>query len=329
MFALLFVLTQKAIAGAISIGTLVMFFMILRQGFTFFSNLLASIFKLTEDQLYINNYNEFIKLKPENQNISEKPMLTLNDQITIKDLWFKYPKKNSPYIFKGLTLNIPKGKTIAIVGENGAGKSTLVKLLCKLYVPTKGQILYDKRDITEIETYSLRKNISAIFQDYILYNLSIKDNIYLGDIGKPINIDKLKIVSEQSGINKVIDTLPLKYDTTLGVLFKNSRELSIGEWQKIAISRALYRDAPIIILDEPSSSLDAKSEYYMFNKLHEITKNTTAILISHRFSTVKMADIIYVIDNGAIVESGNHKDLLNKNGKYAKMYNLQAANYSD
>lgn len=219
---------------------------------------------------------------------------------------------------QNVSLTILPGETIALVGENGSGKTTLIKLLCRLYDPTSGSITIDGIDLRSFQTEELRREFGVIFQDFARYNMMVRENIALGNIHLP---------AYRSGADKVISKLDQGYDTILGKWFEDGEELSFGEWQKVALARAFIRDAQVVVLDEPTSAMDAKAEYEIFKKFREMTAGRTTILISHRFSTVRMADSIYVLDNGRIIEHGNHNELIRRGGKYARMFNMQAEAY--
>ncbi|MEN8220856.1 MAG: ATP-binding cassette domain-containing protein, partial [Pseudomonadota bacterium] len=239
---------------------------------------------------------------------------------------FKYPTGTRP-VLDDVSLTIRQGEHIALVGENGSGKTTLVKLLCRLYDPTQGRITLDGIDIRQFKTTELRRQISVVFQDYAQYQLTARQNIWLGNIEHPNDHEKIITAAQCSGADEVIRSLPQGYDTLLGKWFEEGEELSIGQWQKIALARAFLRDAQILILDEPTSALDAKAEFEIFKQYHQLTKDRTAILISHRLSTVRMVDTIYVLENGRIVEHGHHDDLIRRGGTYAQLFEKQARHY--
>ncbi|MDD3878072.1 MAG: ABC transporter ATP-binding protein [Bacteroidales bacterium] len=321
-------IAREAIFGNLTIGVLVMYFMALQKGMSFFRDFLTGVSSLYEDSLYIENLLSFFNLKNA-MSCDNKPNHfpeKLNKGIVFKNVNFKYPnsKRNA---LENINLNIKSGSTVAIVGDNGAGKTTLVKLLCHLYEADEGDIYFDDVSVKSISDNEIKKNISVLFQDFVLYHLTAKENIWLGDVDKSFSVKSVKDAAAKAGIDTLIENLPKSYDTVLGKLFDDSEELSIGEWQKIALARALFKDSPVIILDEPSSALDPKSEYEIFMKFKEITKDKTSIIVSHRFSTVKMADYIYVMENEKIVEEGTHESLIQLNGKYATMFRMQAEAY--
>jgi len=214
------------------------------------------------------------------------------------------------------------------VGANGAGKTTLVRLLCRLYDPQAGKILIDGNNIKNIDPDEYRKMFSVVFQDFMLYNMSAGENIRVGNIFEDIDKEKIKSSADSAGIDKLINSLPRGYDTVIGRLFDDSRELSWGEWQKIALARALYRQSDILVLDEPASALDARSEYDMFSRFTQLAAGRTCILISHRLANVSIADRIVVIDNGRVIEEGSHNDLLEANGTYSTLFKQQKSMYS-
>jgi ATP-binding cassette subfamily B protein len=239
---------------------------------------------------------------------------------------FRYPGA-SDYALRDINLRIGPNENIAIVGENGAGKTTLVKLLCKFYEPTEGNIFLDGKNLAEYDILEYRQMISAIFQDFGRFYFSAYENIGIGNISQVDDISRIEMAAERSGIHSDMRSLPLGYNTILGKLFDDGQELSMGQWQKLAIARALMRESMILILDEPTSSVDAKTEFEIFSRFSELTKERLSVLISHRFSTVCMADRIIVLDRGRIIEQGTHPDLMRLRGKYCRMFEMQAARY--
>jgi ATP-binding cassette subfamily B protein len=226
-----------------------------------------------------------------------------------------------------LNFTLHPGEKLALVGENGAGKTTLVKLLARLYDPSEGRILLDGHDLKEYNLEALRMQTGIIFQDYIRYQMSFAQNIAIGNIGQKDNRELIKSAAEKSLADVLAEKLPNKYDQPLGRRFNEGTELSGGEWQKIALARAYMKDAQLLILDEPTAALDARAEYIVFQRFAELTRGKSAVLISHRFSTVRMADRILVLDKGELIEIGSHEALLQENGRYAELFQLQASGY--
>jgi len=241
---------------------------------------------------------------------------------------FRYPSHASDTL-EHIDVTVAPGEVVALVGENGSGKTTLIKLLCRLYDPTRGAITVDGIDLRDFDPLRWRREISVTFQDYAHYALTATENIWLGDVKTPPDPARIAEAGRRSGVDSVVGRLPLGYDTLLGRWFREGQELSEGEWQRIAMARAFWRDARLLILDEPSSSLDPLAEAELLRQFRELLGGRSAIIISHRFSTVQMADCIYVVDRGRIVEKGRHAALLEKNGHYARLYRAQAQHYRD
>jgi ATP-binding cassette subfamily B protein len=246
--------------------------------------------------------------------------------ITFEEVSFQYSNSARPALHQ-INLTLQPGEVIALVGENGSGKTTLIKLLCRLYEPTQGRITLDGIDLRQFSPIDLRRHISVIFQDYAKYNLSAMTNIGLGNIDPSPTLSSIQHAAERSGAATVIEKLPRGYETILGKLFEDGEELSIGQWQKIALARAFLRDSQIIVLDEPTSAMDPQAEAEVFAKFRTLIQRQAAILISHRLSTVKMADRIYVLQEGKILEQGTHLELIQLNGVYAHLFETQAQQY--
>jgi ATP-binding cassette subfamily B protein len=326
LITLLFI-AHETIGGRLTLGQMAMFLLAFRQGMVYIKDLFSSLAGLYEDGLFIGDTFDFLNLK---ENVTAKdPVIAsfdLNKKITLDNLTFTYPGNNSRTI-DNVSFEIKKGEIIALVGPNGAGKSTLVRLLCRLYDPDSGTVRYDDNDIRHIDPEEYRKQFSVVFQDFMLYNLTAGENIRMGNIYSEKAASGIKASAEATGVNEMISKLPDGYDTVIGNLFDGSRELSWGEWQKIALARALFRDAPVLILDEPSSSLDADTEFEIFSRFREIVKGRTSILISHRFTNVSLADRIIVLDKGAVAESGTHDELIQKGGIYFTMFTKQSSRF--
>ena len=327
LITLLFI-AHLTIGGKLTLGQMTMFLLAFRQGMVYIKDLFGSIAGLYEDSLFIGDTFEFLNLK-ENV-IAAEPVIKpgpLKKKISAENLSFTYPGNNFSTI-SNVSFEIKKGEIIALVGPNGAGKSTLVRLLCRFYDPDSGNVKYDGHNIRNIDPEEYRKQFSVVFQDFMLYNLSAGENIRLGNIDEENPENKIKSSAKTTSVHDLIDNLPNGYETIIGNLFDDSRELSWGEWQKIALARALFRDAPVLILDEPSSSLDADTEYDIFNRFREIVKGRTSILISHRFTNVSLADRIIVLDKGSIAETGTHDELMRKHGIYFAMFTKQNSRFN-
>lgn len=328
VFGLLLFLAYRTMQGILTLGDLVMYFGAIQRGRGYLQGVLTSLTNLYEDNLFLSNLFEFLDLKPKvvEPLVSKPVSQSLTTGIVFDHVSFQYNAGNKK-VLDSITMRIRPGEHVAFVGENGAGKTTLIKLLCRLYDPTEGTIIVDGTDIRHFSTADFRRQISVIFQDYTRYHLTAQENIWFGNTTLPSDHKLIEQAARQAGIHDVIARMKSGYETTLGTWFEDGQDLSIGEWQKIALARAFLRQAQIIILDEPTSSLDAVAEYKFFNNFHQLAKGRTVILISHRFSTVKMADRIYMIEDGGIVESGNHDELIFQDGRYARMFETQAQYY--
>jgi ABC-type multidrug transport system fused ATPase/permease subunit len=318
----------KAISNVITLGSMVMYINAIRQIQEMIKSILLSISSLYENNLYLSNLYSFLDKRPEifiNDSLQPVPE-HIKIGIEFRNVSFKYPGTEKQ-VLQNINIKLKPKENVALVGQNGSGKTTLIKLLCRFYDPDIGQILIDGKDIREYNLETLRRRIGIIFQDYFKYELTVKENIGIGNIEEINNIEKIKQSAEKSDADKFITSLANGYNHQLGRIFNDGVELSGGQWQKIALSRAFIRDAAILALDEPTSSLDAETEYEVFKKFSELTRNKVSLLISHRFSTIRMAQTIYVLNNGTIVENGSHQELLNQNGYYAKLFRIQAEQY--
>jgi ATP-binding cassette subfamily B protein len=318
----------KAVFGKITIGDLTMYSGTIRQFQNILQGIFADIARFYESNMFLTRYFEFIELKPTIVNSSIPKIIDNSRPVTIefKNVNFTY-NRDKPLVLKNINFQIREAQNLALVGENGAGKTTLIKLLLRLYDVTSGQILINGMDIREIDIASLRANVGVIFQDFMTYEMTVMENIGFGDIKRIEETDKIKKAAELSGAAEFIEKFPEEYNTMLGKYFEKGEELSGGQWQKIALARAFFKDARVLALDEPTASLDPKAEYLVFANLIKQTKNKSLILVSHRFSTVRLADNIIVLHKGEIIEEGSHEQLMVKNGHYAKLFSLQAKWY--
>ncbi len=322
-------IAYRTFHGLITMGDLLLYYRAFQSGLGFLRGMLGSMADLYEDNMYLSDLFEFLSL---NRKVKEchHPIPVprpIQKGIEFERVSFQYPAGADRMALQEVSFSIRPGETIALVGENGSGKTTLIKLLTRLYDPSSGSITIDGIDLRDFKLEELRSEFSVIFQDFARYNLTAKENIGLGNTCLLTDLGRIKFAATRSGADKAISKLKLGYDNILGKWFEDGEELSIGEWQKVALARALIRDAQILILDEPTSSMDAKAEYEVFKRYRQMSDGKTTILISHRFSTVRMADTIYVLHNGRIVESGSHEELIRRGAQYAQMFEIQAKAY--
>jgi len=318
----------RTIAGVITIGDLTF----LSGSFNRLRNQLQGIFSrfssITGDALYLQDYFEFMEMEPlstykgKNLPFPKK----IQHGFTFDNVGFQYPSSDR-WVIRHLNFELRSGEKLALVGENGAGKTTLVKLLTRLYQPTEGTIYLDGEDIRNYDSTAYQKAIGVIFQDYVRYYFTAAENIAIGHIERLADRQKIEDAASASLADQVVEKLPKKYDQVLGKRFAEGKDLSGGEWQKIALGRAYMKEAQLLILDEPTATLDARAEYEAFQRFAKLTENKTAVIISHRFSTVRMADRIMVLKGGRILEIGSHEELLSNEGLYAELFELQAAGY--
>lgn len=308
--------------GKTSVGDIAVFLVIFPHSFGIMQSLVSAISRLYQNNMFVTNIFELFKLEPQIENQISTASVLKGDQsgeLSIKNVSFKYPSSED-YALKNISLQIPSGKIVALVGMNGAGKTTLIKLLCKLYEPTTGSIIFGGNDIKKYSPSQYRKQISVVFQDFVRYNLTVNENIWFGAIDKELSQDEIIIAAKKAGADRFIDKFSNKYETILGRMFDDGHEISFGQWQKIAIARAFYSNSSLIILDEATSALDAIAEAELFNSFKTNIGNRAALVISHRLSTIKQADFIYVMSEKEILESGTHDELMLLNGKYTALY---------
>jgi ATP-binding cassette subfamily B protein len=318
----------QAMRGAITLGELVTIYIGFQSGVSFLQAVLNGLAGLYEDNLFLSNLYLFLDMKPAIRAPAQpQPMpAKILKGIRFDDVSFRYKGSSEPAL-QDIQLTLAPGEVIALVGENGSGKTTLIKLLSQLYLPESGQITLDGIDLRRFDPVHWRRDLSVIFQDYVHYYMKAWENIWIGNVERKPDLDPIQKIARMTGAEPVIRRLPLGYDTNLGSWFEEGHELSTGEWQKVALARAFWRDARIVILDEPTSSLDPLAEAELFRNFRKLIDGRSAILISHRFSTVQLADRIYVLDHGRIVESGNHTELMQLKGRYANLYQAQAEHY--
>jgi ATP-binding cassette subfamily B protein len=318
----------RVIAGAITVGGLTLYYQAFQQSQSQVSNILSGIGSLYENSLFLSNLFSFLAFAPE-MPVRPDPLPVpdpIREGIALEHVSFKYPGTER-WVLRDVSFTIRPGETMALVGANGAGKTTLVKLLSRLYDPTEGRITVDGVDLKDLDPQAWRAHVGVIFQDYVKYQLTARENVGFGRIEALDDEGRIERAAIEAGAGEVIESLPQGYDTPLGRWFQDGQELSIGQWQKVALARAFMRDADLLILDEPTASLDVRSEYEVFRAFDELTEGKMAVLISHRFSTVRMANRIVVIEDGTVIEDGSHDELLLKGGRYAELFDLQAASY--
>ncbi len=306
--------------GEISIGTVVLFFFAFQRGYSVLNDFFQSITRILEDNTFLKDFIDFLNLTTRSKISSEKDIpFSIQKEIRFENVSFRYESSKRDAL-KSVNIVIPVGKTVAFVGANGSGKTTMVKLLCGFYEPDAGKIFFDNQDANLIGQNKICEKITAVFQDFALYTIPAFENIGLGNTKIPFDKERAKKAGQAAGIDSVIEQLPDGYETLLGSQFKGGEELSIGQWQKMAIARAFYRDSPLILMDEPSSALDANSELQIIESLKKLSTNKTAVIISHRLSTVQWADLIYFFQEGEVVESGTHIELMKLKGNYFSLF---------
>ena len=318
----------KALEGSITIGTLTFLAGSFRQLRTLLEGVLNRFTSVSQGAIYLTDFFDFFAIKSKLvPSATSRPFPNpIKIGFEFQQVGYKYSNSDN-WANRNLNFTLHAGEKLALVGENGAGKTTLVKLLARLYEPTEGRILLDGYDLREYDINDLRMQIGIIFQDFLKYQMTMAQNIATGNIAEKENRGMITTAAEQSLADLVVQKLPGKYDQQLGRRFNDGVELSGGEWQKVALARAYMRKAQLMILDEPTAALDARAEYEVFQRFADLTKDRTSVLISHRFSTVRMANRILVLDKGTLLEIGSHEELLQKNGKYAELFNLQAMGY--
>jgi ATP-binding cassette, subfamily B, bacterial len=322
------IIVLRTVGGVITLGDLTF----LAGSFRSLRNQLQTIFQrftqITESALYLKDYFDFMDIDYNQKVALSNPgkIEPVKKGFTFENLSFKYPESEQ-YVLKNVSFHIKAEEKMALVGENGAGKTTLVKLLLRMYEPTEGRILLDGKDIWSFDADEYQKLFGVIFQDFVRYYFTARENIAVGKIEDLTNQNQIEYAAKKSLADQVIEELPHKYDQPLGKRFHDGKDLSGGQWQKVALARAYMKNAEVIVLDEPTAALDARAEFEAFERFTELSEGKTAILISHRFSTVRMADRILVLKDGGVLELGTHEELLNNKGLYAELFNYQAQGY--
>jgi ATP-binding cassette subfamily B protein len=316
------------ISGALTLGSLTFLAGAIAGASTNIQTLVSTFSRIADHSLFLSDLLEFFSTQPK---IYSKPNALpgprpIRQGFEFRNVSFLYPRKSKP-VLEDVNFRLEPGERIALVGANGHGKTTIVKLLTRMYDPTEGQVLLDGIDLREYDLEDLWKNIGVIFQDFMRYDMTVGDNIATGRIEERNDAFRIRAAAFKSLAETVVHKLPHNYDQMLGCRFAGGVDLSGGEWQKIALARAYLRDAQLLILDEPTAALDARAEHEVFQRFAELTKGKMSVLISHRFSTVRMSDRILVLENGKIAEQGAHNQLLSSGGSYAEMFELQAAHY--
>lgn len=322
-------LAISAALGSISLGLLTFYLAAFRQGQSGFQNALTSLGSMYENNLYMSNLFKFLSIETSKSiPVPTSPKRYFREKgIRFDHVGFQYRGKSS-WALRDISVFVPEGEKLALVGHNGAGKSTFIKLVCRLYTPSEGRIYLDGINLQDWKYESLTKRLGIVFQDFNQYQFTLRENIGLGNVGAMEDETSLQKAIKNGGAESVVDQLTNGLDTQLGRWFDDGEELSGGQWQKIALARGFMReDADILILDEPTAALDAQAEQDVFERFTKLTKGKTSIVISHRFPTVRMADRILVIENGKIIEQGSHDNLLDKKGIYAHLFNIQAKGY--
>jgi ATP-binding cassette subfamily B protein len=329
LYGTLAVMAYIAVQGALTLGVIVMYFQGYQRALGALQGLLQGLAWLYEDNLFLRHFYEFLDLPSVIEQGGGRDVIpaAAASGLSCRKLCFTYPSRSEP-ILRDVDLDLRPGEIVALVGFNGAGKSTLAKLLCRLYDPDGGSICWEGEDLRQLDARAWRRGISVVSQDFARFNVTVAENIRLGDVGHPDDPAAVSAAAQRAGFADVIARLPGGMETMLGNHFTDGQELSVGEWQRLALARAWFRNAQLLILDEPTSALDPLAEADLIRTLHDIIGRRTALIISHRLATVRQADRIYVLDHGRVAEHGSHAELLAKDGLYARLFRAQAEHYT-
>ena len=331
-YGMYLLVATRAARGEISLGDMTLYLVVFRQGQSAFQGILSAVGAMYEDALYMSNLFAFLAIPTTGERARNEPPAIVPRgsplAIAFEDVSFRYPSRPE-WALRNVNLRLEPGETLGLVGENGAGKSTLVKLLLRLYDPTEGRITYGGVDLRDLDPRDLRSRIGAVFQDFVRYQFTAAENIGLGNPAHVEDRPRIAEAARRAGAASLLESLPRGLDTVLGGWFEAGHEISAGQWQKLAVARAFMRDAEVLVLDEPTASIDAEGEHELFVRFRELAAGRTAIVISHRFSTVRIADRIAVLHGGRVEELGSHRELIDRGGRYAHLFSLQAQGYLD
>jgi ATP-binding cassette subfamily B protein len=318
----------RTIQGRYTIGDLALITTAIMQAMSNIQQAFSTASGVADQALFLTDLIAFFEMKPhiESRSNARAVSRTIARGFEFRDVSFTYPGTNRT-VLKNFNFTLLPGERVALIGENGQGKTTIVKLITRLYDPSEGQILLDGVDLRDYDIASLHAEIGVIFQDFMRYEMTARENIAVGRVDVPHTLDEIQLAAHKSLASEFIEKMPSGYDQMLGRRFEGGVDLSGGEWQKLALARAYLRNAQLLILDEPTASLDARSEFEVFQRFAELTSGKMALLISHRFSTVRMTDRIVVLEEGRLVEEGSHEQLMALDGRYAAMFDMQAASY--